>query len=94
MLAWKGLSDYGYNDIATRLAYRWLYTVVKAFADFNGVVPEKFDVVGMTHLVNVVSIYYFFLYIIFSLNISLIGIWKCWNRFQICCKRGFRMDEC
>jgi alpha,alpha-trehalase len=53
MLAWKGLNYYGYNELASRLAYRWCYTVLKAFVDFNGVVPEKFDVVGTTHRVNV-----------------------------------------
>jgi alpha,alpha-trehalase len=27
--------------------------ITKAFSDFNGVVPEKFDVVRMTHKINV-----------------------------------------
>ncbi|KAI9227570.1 MAG: neutral trehalase [Piptocephalis tieghemiana] len=53
MLAWHGLSRYGYALEASRLAYRWLYTITKSFVDFNGVVPEKFDVVGMTHQVKV-----------------------------------------
>ncbi|RKP24335.1 neutral trehalase [Syncephalis pseudoplumigaleata] len=53
MMAWRGLEAYGYGEVASRLAYRWLYTITKAFVDFNGVVPEKFDVVNMTHLVKV-----------------------------------------
>ncbi|KAJ1560043.1 alpha,alpha-trehalase nth1, partial [Cladochytrium tenue] len=53
VLAWEGLERYGYHLEARRLVYRWLYTLVKAFVDFNGVVPEKFDVVGMTHRVQV-----------------------------------------
>ncbi|KAI8055732.1 trehalase-domain-containing protein [Syncephalis plumigaleata] len=53
MMAWRGLEAYGYKEEASRLAYRWLYTITKAFVDFNGVVPEKFDVVNMTHLVKV-----------------------------------------
>ncbi|KAJ3413025.1 alpha,alpha-trehalase nth1 [Chytridiales sp. JEL 0842] len=53
MLAWKGLVKFGYEELAGRLAYRWCYTVLKAFVDFNGVVPEKFDVVGLTHKVDV-----------------------------------------
>ncbi|KAI9322974.1 neutral trehalase [Obelidium mucronatum] len=53
MMAWKALSNYNYHSDALRITYRWLYTCVKAFVDFNGVVPEKFDVVGMTHKVNV-----------------------------------------
>ncbi|ORX90105.1 neutral trehalase [Basidiobolus meristosporus CBS 931.73] len=53
MLAWVGLEKYGYVDVARRLAYRWLYTITKSFVDFNGVVPEKFDIVEMTHQVKV-----------------------------------------
>ncbi|KAJ3229577.1 alpha,alpha-trehalase nth1 [Chytriomyces hyalinus] len=53
MLAWKGLENYNRSYEARRLVYRWLYTCVKAFVEFNGVVPEKFDVVNMTHLVTV-----------------------------------------
>ncbi|ORY65011.1 neutral trehalase [Pseudomassariella vexata] len=44
MLAWTGLYRYGYQDLAQRLAYRWLFMVTKAFFDFNGVVVEKYDV--------------------------------------------------
>lgn len=44
MLAWTGLHRYGYQDLAQRLAYRWLFMVTKAFFDFNGVVVEKYDV--------------------------------------------------
>lgn len=43
ILAWKGLDDYGYADVATRLAYRWLYMMTKAFVDYNGIVVEKYD---------------------------------------------------
>lgn len=39
-------------DIARRLTYRWLYTITKAFYDYNGVVPEKFNVVTMSHRVE------------------------------------------
>ncbi|KAJ2571340.1 alpha,alpha-trehalase nth1, partial [Coemansia sp. RSA 1836] len=53
MLAWCGLYAYGYASVARRLAYRWLFTITRAFVDFNGVVPEKFDVVGMTHRFHV-----------------------------------------
>ena len=30
-----------------------LYRITKSFVDFNGVVPEKFDVVGLSHKVEV-----------------------------------------
>ena len=44
MLAWTGLTRYGYKEEAERIAYKWLYMVTKAFVDFNGVVVEKYDV--------------------------------------------------
>ena len=53
MLAWAGLVKFGFTDVARRVCYRWLYTLTKSFVDFNGVVPEKFDIVNMTHRVNV-----------------------------------------
>lgn len=52
MLAWVGLERYGFMDDARRLAYRWMYLMTTAFVDFNGVVPEKFDAVSLSHLVN------------------------------------------
>ncbi|KAI9317391.1 trehalase-domain-containing protein [Dichotomocladium elegans] len=53
IMAWEGFDKYGMKDIARRLAYRWLFTITKSFVDFNGVVPEKFDVVGLSHKVEV-----------------------------------------
>lgn len=53
IMAWAGLDRYGMTDIAGRLAYRFLYTITKSFVDFNGVVPEKFDVVNLSHQVQV-----------------------------------------
>jgi alpha,alpha-trehalase len=53
MVSWKGLVDYGYEDIARCLAYRWLYMLTKSFVDHNGVVPEKFDAVNLDHNVHV-----------------------------------------
>ena len=52
MLAWYGLARYGYVAEAQCLAYRWLYLMTTAFVDFNGVVPEKFDAVKLSHLVH------------------------------------------
>lgn len=45
ILAWIGLTNYGYDGAARRLVYRWLYMMTKAFADYNGVVVEKYNVV-------------------------------------------------
>ncbi|KAI5992068.1 glycoside hydrolase family 37 protein [Pisolithus albus] len=52
IMAWVGLERYGYLEEAQRLAYRWLYMMTTAFVDFNGVVPEKFDAVKLSHLVE------------------------------------------
>ena len=49
MLAWQGLMNYGYSDIAQRLAYRWLFTMTLNAYQFNGTIPEKFDVVRRSH---------------------------------------------
>ncbi|KAG2208236.1 hypothetical protein INT47_006091 [Mucor saturninus] len=53
ILSWRGFENYGMIDVQQRLAYRWLYVITKSFVDFNGVVPEKYDVVGLTHKVQV-----------------------------------------
>ncbi|KAF5372759.1 hypothetical protein D9615_010103 [Tricholomella constricta] len=52
IMIWVGLERYGYLDEAQRLAYRFLYMMTTAFVDFNGVVPEKFDAVKLSHLVD------------------------------------------
>ncbi|KAG0171898.1 alpha,alpha-trehalase nth1 [Apophysomyces sp. BC1034] len=53
IMAWQAFVNYDKVDVARRLAYRWLYTITKSFVDFNGVVPEKYDVVSLTHKVQV-----------------------------------------
>ena len=44
MLLWQGLMDYGYDGVARRLAYKWLFTITANAARHNGLIPEKFDV--------------------------------------------------
>ncbi|SCU80461.1 LAME_0B03268g1_1 [Lachancea meyersii CBS 8951] len=44
ILAWEGLTKYGYEGETRRLAYRWLFLMTKAFVDYNGIVVEKYDV--------------------------------------------------
>jgi alpha,alpha-trehalase len=51
MLAWRALLNVGFEDEATRLIYRWLYTISRNAADYNGTIPEKFDVVQRSHRV-------------------------------------------
>lgn len=53
MLAWRGLKNYGLNADAERLAYRWLYTIAKNAHDYNGTIPEKYNVVTGSHAVFV-----------------------------------------
>ncbi|MFI2742042.1 trehalase family glycosidase [Zhouia sp. PK063] len=51
MLLWEGLRNYGYDKEAQELAYRWLWTITKNAVDYNGTIPEKYDVVNATHKV-------------------------------------------
>jgi alpha,alpha-trehalase len=51
MLAWRGLTDYGFEKIAQRLVYRWLYTITINARNYNGTIPEKFNVVTRSHRV-------------------------------------------
>lgn len=49
MLAWQALKNYGRDADAGRLAYRWLYCIAKNAHDYNGVIPEKYNVVTGSH---------------------------------------------
>jgi alpha,alpha-trehalase len=49
MLAWQAMKNYGLNSDAERLAYRWLYCIAKNAHDFNGTIPEKYNVVTSSH---------------------------------------------
>ena len=51
MIIWQGLINYGYEEKVQELIYRWLWTITKNASDYNGTVPEKFDVVSASHKV-------------------------------------------
>ncbi|MFX0199144.1 MAG: trehalase family glycosidase [Candidatus Hodarchaeota archaeon] len=51
MLIWRGLLNYGFDEIVQRLIYRWLYTITRNAVDYNGTIPEKLDVVKRSHQV-------------------------------------------
>jgi alpha,alpha-trehalase len=51
MIIWQGLINYGYEEKAQELIYRWLWMISKNAADYNGTVPEKYDVVSASHKV-------------------------------------------
>lgn len=52
MLVWRGLEDYGYSEDCSRLAFKWLRMMTQTAMDFNGLVPEKYDVVRCSHEVK------------------------------------------
>ncbi|NNK86739.1 MAG: trehalase [Flavobacteriaceae bacterium] len=51
MMIWRGLDNYGYHAEAQELIYRWLYMITRNAVDYNGTIPEKYDVVEATHKV-------------------------------------------
>ena len=51
MTIWRGLKKYGYDKEAQELVYRWLWMITKNAVDYNGTIPEKYDVVNCTHKV-------------------------------------------
>lgn len=51
MLIWKGLIYYGYEKETQELIYRWLWMITKNAVNYNGTIPEKYDVVSATHKV-------------------------------------------
>ena len=51
MMIWKGLLNYGFEKETQELIYRWLWMITKNAVDYNGTIPEKYDVVTATHKV-------------------------------------------
>lgn len=51
MLIWKGLLNYNFKKEAQELIYRWLWMITRNAVDYNGTIPEKYDVVNCTHKV-------------------------------------------
>jgi alpha,alpha-trehalase len=51
MMIWKGLINYNFIEEAQELIYRWLFMITKNAVDYNGTIPEKYDVVDATHMV-------------------------------------------
>lgn len=51
MMIWRGLLDYGFEKKAQELVYRWLWMITRNAVDYNGTIPEKYDVVACTHKV-------------------------------------------
>ncbi|WP_306353427.1 trehalase family glycosidase [Flavobacterium sp. '19STA2R22 D10 B1'] len=49
ILLWEGLLNYGYNVEAQEMIYRWLWLITRNAVDFNGTIPEKFDLEISSH---------------------------------------------
>lgn len=51
VIAWQGLENYHLNKEKDRLIYKWLFMITKNAMDYNGTIPEKYDVVSRSHKV-------------------------------------------
>jgi alpha,alpha-trehalase len=51
MLLWEGLIKYNYLDKAQEMVYRWLWLITRNAVDYNGTIPEKFDLEISSHKV-------------------------------------------
>ena len=51
MMIWRGVKQYGFDKLLQELVYRWLWMITRNAVDYNGVIPEKYDVVSVTHKV-------------------------------------------
>lgn len=51
ILLWKGLLNYGYLSEVQEMVYRWLWLITRNAVDFNGTIPEKFDLEISSHKV-------------------------------------------
>ena len=51
MLIWRGFKTHGFQAELQELLYRWLYLITRNAVDYNGTIPEKYDVVAATHKV-------------------------------------------
>lgn len=51
ILLWEGLLNYGFVAEAQEMVYRWLWLITKNAVDYNGTIPEKFDLEISSHKV-------------------------------------------
>jgi len=49
MLLWQGLLNYDYEEEAQEMVYRWLWLITRNAVDYNGTIPEKFDLESSSH---------------------------------------------
>ncbi|TDE54780.1 trehalase family glycosidase [Flavobacterium sp. GT3P67] len=51
ILLWEGLINYKFFDKAQEMVYRWLWLITKNAVEYNGTIPEKFDLEISSHKV-------------------------------------------
>jgi alpha,alpha-trehalase len=51
ILLWQGLNNYGFFEKAQEMVYRWLWLITKNAVEYNGTIPEKFDLEISSHKV-------------------------------------------
>jgi alpha,alpha-trehalase len=51
MLLWEGLINYKFFNKAQEMVYRWLWLITKNAVEYNGTIPEKFDLEISSHKV-------------------------------------------
>jgi alpha,alpha-trehalase len=51
ILLWEGLIKYKFFDKAQEMVYRWLWLITKNAVEYNGTIPEKFDLEISSHKV-------------------------------------------
>ena len=51
VLLWQGLLQYGFKEKAQEMAYRWLWLITTNAVEYNGTIPEKFDLEISSHKV-------------------------------------------
>ncbi|MGO4817533.1 trehalase family glycosidase [Flavobacterium sp. W22_SRS_FP1] len=51
ILLWEGLNNYGFFEKAQEMVYRWLWLITKNAFEYNGTIPEKFDLETSSHKV-------------------------------------------
>ncbi len=51
MLLWEGLKNYGFESKLQEMVYRWLWLITINAVEYNGTIPEKFDLEISSHKV-------------------------------------------
>ncbi len=53
IIVWEGLANFGFEQEMHQAAYAWVRTIVRATVEYNGLIPEKFNVEHSSHKTDV-----------------------------------------